>query len=211
MQNKIFAVLTLLTLLTLFAGASGAAANAPGKANFNSCVACHGAQAEGSQVMNAPRLNHLEAVYIVAQLEKFKSGVRGGQDATVNAKIMAGMVATLPNEQAIRDVADYIVTLQGPGSAASVEGDAELGGDYYNQFCGACHGAGAVGNVALNAPRLAGGDDWYLKAQLEAYRGGVRGAHPDDRTGKQMRMMAALLPGDQAIKDVVAYLRTLDN
>ena len=47
-------------------------------------------------------------------------------------------------------------------------------------------------------------------AQLEAFRGGVRGTHADDRTGKQMRAMAGVLPNDQALKDVVAFIRTLE-
>lgn len=85
-----------------------------------------------------------------------------------------------------------------------------MGADYYNQFCGACHGAGAVGNLALNSPRLAGGDDWYMQAQLLAFRAGQRGSHPEDTTGKQMRAMAAILPDEQGVRDVVAYLHGLE-
>ena len=90
-----------------------------------------------------------------------------------------------------------------------MQGDQQLGGDYYNQFCGACHGARAEGNAALNSPRLAGSDDWYLLAQLAAFADGVRGAHKDDRTGRQMRAMAGVLPDDQARADVVAFIRSL--
>ena len=42
---------------------------------------CHGAQGEGNRSPNAPRLTHLAPVYIVAQLQKFKQGTRGGSDA----------------------------------------------------------------------------------------------------------------------------------
>ena len=58
-------------------------------------------------------------------------------------------------------------------------------------------------------PRLAGTDDWYLLRQLEAFRNGVRGTHADDRTGRQMRAMAAVLPNDQALKDVVAFIQSI--
>jgi cytochrome c oxidase subunit 2 len=119
------------------------------------------------------------------------------------------MAAMLADEQAVADVAAYISSLESPASAATVEGDIKMGADYYNQFCGACHGAGAVGNLALNSPRLAGGDDWHMQAQLMAFRSGQRGSHPDDTTGKQMRAMAAILPNEQAVKDVVAYLHSL--
>jgi cytochrome c553 len=82
-------------------------------------------------------------------------------------------------------------------------------GDYYNQFCGACHGAAAQGNTGLNSPRLSGSDDWYLLEQLKAFRAGSRGAHPKDRTGKQMRAMAGLLPDDKTVQDVVVFIRTV--
>lgn len=180
-----------------------------GKALYSSCVACHGDQGQGNQAMNAPRLNYLEPVYIAAQLSKFRSGVRGGTGSTATAMQMAPMAAMLADEQAVADVAAYISSLESPASAATVEGDIKMGADYYNQFCGACHGAGAVGNLALNSPRLAGGDDWYMQAQLMAFRSGQRGSHPDDTTGKQMRAMAAILPNEQAVKDVVAYLHSL--
>ena len=61
MHSKIFAI---LTLLGLFAGSTGAAADAAaGKALFSSCVACHGAQAEGNKAMNAPLPHRLAKVH----------------------------------------------------------------------------------------------------------------------------------------------------
>ena len=181
-----------------------------GKTLFTACAACHGENAEGNKVFNAPRLNHLEPVYIEAQLDKFRSGIRGGEGASVTSRQMAPMAATLADDQAVQAVAAYIASLDSAHSAATIEGDATMGGDYYNQFCGACHGAAGQGNLALNSPRLAGGDDWYLEAQLLAFRAGERGAHPKDTTGRQMRAMAVILPDEQAVKDVVAFLHGLE-
>ena len=204
-------ILTSLAAMLLCAAPALAQGDAAaGKAQYATCVACHGDQAQGNQALNAPRLNHLEPVYVAAQLVKFRSGVRGGEGATASSRSMAPMAATLADDQAIADVSAYIASLDSPTSEATVEGDAALGGDYYNQFCGACHGAGAVGNTSLNSPRLVGTDDWYLEAQLLAFRSGERGSHPEDTTGKQMRAMAMVLPNEQAVKDVVAYLRSLD-
>ena len=203
-------ILTSLAAMLLCAAPALAQGDAAaGKAQYATCVACHGDQAQGNQALNAPRLNHLEPVYVAAQLVKFRSGVRGGEGATASSRSMAPMAATLADDQAIADVSAYIASLGSPTSEATVEGDAALGGDYYNQFCGACHGAGAVGNTSLNSPRLVGTDDWYLEAQLLAFRSGERGSHPEDTTGKQMRAMAMVLPNEQAVKDVVAYLRSL--
>ncbi len=185
------------------------AAGQDGAAAYATCAACHGANAEGNAALKSPRLNHLSAVYLSAQLQKFKSGIRGGEGGSATAAQMAPMAMTLADDAAINSVAEYITGLESGTSPATIEGDVALGADYYNQFCGACHGADAAGNPSLNSPRLAGTDDWYLAEQIRAFRAGERGAHPDDRTGKQMRAMAMVLPNDQAVADVVAFIRSL--
>ena len=50
--------------------------------------------------------------------------------------------------------------------------------------------------------------DWYLVQELENFRSGARGAHPDDVWGATMRVNAVLL-SDQAMRDVIAYVQTL--
>lgn len=208
MRNTITLLIAVMGLGSSLALAQGNVE--AGKAAYATCLACHGDQGQGNAALNAPRLNHLQPVYLASQLQKFRSGIRGGDSATATSRQMAPMAATLADDQAVLDVAAYAASLDSDKPVASIKGNATLGGDYYNQFCGACHGAGAVGNVALNSPRLAGSSDWYLLAQLKAFRSGERGSHPQDNTGKQMRAMAVVLPDDQALNDVVAYLASLD-
>ena len=95
------------------------------------------------------------------------------------------------------------------GPAAQAAGDVEKGKVLYN-ICTACHGPNAEGNPALNAPANAGQDPWYLTRQLKNFRVGIRGAHPDDTFGAQMRPMAMMLANEQDIADVVAYLTSMD-
>ncbi len=97
----------------------------------------------------------------------------------------------------------------GYGPVVEAAGDAEKGKTLY-AICAACHGANAEGTAALNAPANAGQDPWYMTRQLKNFRAGIRGAHPDDTFGAQMRPMAMVLADDQAIADVVAYLSSLD-
>ena len=52
---------------------------------------------------------------------------------------------------------------------AEVAGDAAAGAPLY-AVCAACHGAQAEGNPALNAPKLSGQGDWYLKRQLQQFQ-----------------------------------------
>ena len=61
----------------------------------------------------------------------------------------------------------------------------------------------------MNAPRLAGVNDWYLVRQLENFKEGIRGVHTTDAGGRQMAMVSNMLSDQQAIRDVVAYINSL--
>jgi cytochrome c oxidase subunit 2 len=93
-------------------------------------------------------------------------------------------------------------------SAARPAGDPGAGQALY-AVCAGCHGAQGEGNVALNAPKLSGQSEWYLKRQLVQFKQGARGAHEKDTYGKVMAPMAATLPDETAIENVVAYIGTL--
>ena len=51
-------------------------------------------------------------------------------------------------------------------ASAQVAGDAAAGKPLF-AVCTACHGSQAEGNPALNAPKLSGQADWYLRRQLK--------------------------------------------
>ena len=75
--------------------------------------------------------------------------------------------------------------------------------------CAACHGVKGEGNVALNAPAIAGQDAAYLERQLRNFRAGRRGTDKSDAPGAQMRAMAATLADDVAITAIAAYIARL--
>jgi len=87
-------------------------------------------------------------------------------------------------------------------------GDATAGAALY-AVCAACHGAQGEGNPTLNAPKLAGQQDWYLKRQLDNFKNGSRGANDKDTYGKMMAPMAQTLPDAAAVNNVIAYIKTL--
>jgi cytochrome c oxidase subunit 2 len=82
-----------------------------GKTSYVTCAACHGAKGEGNKALNGPALVDQADWYLAGQLEKFKTGVRGGNTKNINAVMMRPMALALPNEQAIKDVVAYIETL----------------------------------------------------------------------------------------------------
>jgi cytochrome c553 len=204
-----FMRLFVTSLLALLAAVNVAVAAADPAELYQPCAACHGANAGGNAELQAPRLNHLRPVYILAQLDKFQRGLRGGEGATEAAQQMAASAAMLPARELWPDLALHISELSsGPSASTLAPGDPARGANHFKQFCGACHGPAAGGNVAVNAPALAGADDWYLFAQLQAFRDGSRGQHREDRTGRHMQSMAAVLPNEQAILDVIAFIRS---
>ncbi|GJM44771.1 MAG: cytochrome c [Gemmatimonadota bacterium] len=92
---------------------------------------------------------------------------------------------------------------------AAVEGDPTRGAEFYKSICLECHGEVAAGIREMSSPSLHQQEDWYLLGQLEKFRAGTRGTAEGDSTGAEMRAKALLLPDDQAMSDVVAYIKTL--
>jgi cytochrome c oxidase subunit 2 len=88
-----------------------------------------------------------------------------------------------------------------------VAGNASTGATQY-AVCAACHGQQGEGLPALNAPKIAGQSEWYLRRQLQGYKTGKRGAHEDDVYGRQMAPMANTLVNDAAIDNVIAHIQT---
>ena len=194
-------------LVTPKAGGGNAAL---GKPLFDKlCVTCHGPQAAGNKALAAPSLWQQEPWYLVAQLEKFKSGARGSHAKDTGGAQMRPMAAQLTDAAAVANVAAYIKTLKGTAPVAELKGDAVAGKATYTKVCATCHGPAAKGQLALKAPALAGQADWYMMTQLTKFRSGIRGADPRDVTGAQMKGMAASLPTDKAVADVVTYIASL--
>ena len=179
-----------------------------GKALYPVCGACHGINGEGNLALNSPKLSGQEDWYIRRQILNFKSGVRGAHDDDIYGQQMAPMVAMLTDESSIRHVTAYINTLPPAATSASISGDA-LRGEKLFVTCSACHGTSGEGNHGTNSPKLAGQEDWYLKRQLENFKKGIRGSHPDDLFGPQMRSMSKILRSEEDVADVIAYINTL--
>ena len=83
-----------------------------GKQLYTPCVACHGPDGKGNQALNSPNITHASDWYLLSSLQRYKNGLRSYNPANANAQVMRGMVGTLVDEQAMRDVVAYIMTLR---------------------------------------------------------------------------------------------------
>lgn len=87
--------------------------------------------------------------------------------------------------------------------------DIEAGATLW-KFCAFCHNAGGFGQERSDAPKVAGDPAWYTERQLKKYRERVRGWHPEDQPGLQMVVYAYPLIDDAAIRNMAAFIETLE-
>lgn len=93
-------------------------------------------------------------------------------------------------------------------AAASLAQDVGHGAEDY-KLCASCHGFKGEGNALVNAPALAGQEDWYLERQIRNFRDGIRGASSEDVHGHVMAQMTRGLGSGEKIADIVAYIGKL--
>lgn len=171
------------------------------------CASCHGTNGEGNDGLNSPALAGQQASYLARQLENYSTGIRGAHKDDSVGRQMAAMANTVAAADRL-SMGVFLSSLPA-GSNSPSAGDAKNGYKYY-QSCGSCHGDSAQGNEALNAPRLAGLSAAYLLRQHKNFNLGLRGTHADDRFGRQMKMMAGTMTDEVILKDIVAYITSIE-
>ena len=85
---------------------------AKGAGYYAVCSACHGADAMGNQPMGAPPLAGQSDWYLYSSIQKYKNSVRGSGTGDIFGPAMIGMVATLPDDNAVLDVIAHIQSLE---------------------------------------------------------------------------------------------------
>lgn len=82
-----------------------------GKATYQTCVACHGPDAKGTEAVGAPPLADQADWYLVRQLHMFKKGWRGTDPRDIQGGTMRPMSLSL-DEMSMTNVVAYIQTLR---------------------------------------------------------------------------------------------------
>jgi cytochrome c553 len=208
-MKRLVPVLSLVVL-----GACSVAGTPPpvpeGHEVFELCQQCHGENAGGNRLANAPSIAGLPQWYIEAQLKKFKEGGRGTHFDDLTGMQMRPMALSLRSDEEIKVIAKYVADMPAVKPEPTLKGgDAANGGKIFEASCKSCHMPDGSGNEAMKAPPLNHATDWYLLSALKKYKEGIRGANPKDPTGPMMRPMAQSLKNEQEQLDVVAYLSTL--
>lgn len=81
-----------------------------GQLAYGLCSACHGPTGDGNEALGAPPLKGQHDWYLVAQLQKYRSGWRGTAPGDIWGATMRPNALTMDDE-AMEDVVAYIQTL----------------------------------------------------------------------------------------------------
>ncbi len=90
-----------------------------GAALYATCSGCHGLNAEGVEAVGGPAMSHLNDWYLYTTLKNFKAGIRGSDPRDATGVAMRGMSMLLADDQAIKDVIAYIVSLSPPAAGGA--------------------------------------------------------------------------------------------
>lgn len=208
--GKKLAAIAATIVMGLACSAASAQDLARGEQLFDLCAQCHGAEGGGRQLYVAPSIAGLSQWYVELQLNEFRSGLRGLHFDDITGMRMRPMSLTLASEEDVKSVAAYVASLPKMKPEPTLEGGDTSRGQAVYALCGACHGAKGEGIQPMNAPALNHSNDWYLLSQIEKFKNGVRGSRPGDSIGVLMMNIARTLQTDEQIRDVVAYIMTLE-
>lgn len=199
-------------MLLLLAGMSRAD---DGKVIFQTvCAQCHGSSGEGKAELKSPSIAGMPAWYVNTQLANLREG-RRGQDAGDPQAFMMAAIAKMLQPDQVKAVVAYVekMPLVVPvGKDREIaNANAQEGMRLFQERCMECHRYNASGEMAFGSPPLIGRQGWYLEEQLKKFKSGKRGAVKNDVNGAKMVQMTTLfIEDEQMLRDVVAYIMTLN-
>jgi cytochrome c553 len=148
-----------------------------GEKNIPACISCHGNMGNSGGGAN-PKLAAQHSAYIYKQLQNF--GEKDKTQLQRNNAIMSGIASNLSKSE-MQDIAAYLEKQTIKLGATKTKDGLELGKKIYRggiaskdvPACAACHGPSGSG-LPSQYPRIGGQWSDYTKAQLIAFKSGVR-------------------------------------
>lgn len=219
--------LSLLTLVLLGIGEGPGLAADPtppvvaatqstdGKVIFQTvCAQCHGTAGEGKQELKSPSIAAMPGWYMTTQFANLREGRRGQDAADPQSFMMAAIAKALQPEQikaVIAHVEKMPMVVPTGKNRELANANPTDGMQLFHERCMECHRYNASGEMTFGSPPLIGRQSWYLEEQLKKFKSGKRGAMKNDVNGAKMVQMTTLfIEDDQMLRDVVAYIMTLN-
>lgn len=186
-----------------------------GKTIFQTvCAQCHGASGEGKVELKSPSIAGMPGWYVNTQFANLREGRRGHDAADPQSFMMAAIAKALQPEQ-IKAVVAHVekMPIQVPmgKDREMANTNPQAGMQLFQERCMECHRYNASGEMTFGSPPLIGRQGWYLEEQLKKFKSGKRGAVKNDVNGAKMVQMTTLfIEDEQMLRDVVAYIMTLN-
>lgn len=171
-----------------------------GEALVAECMLCH----SNKEAQRGPILHGMETWYLMDQLEKFRSGVRGQLASNRSEYLMGVGARKIKSDYELAYVANWFAEQDPLPAIRTVEGNLEDGKQFYTQRCASCHGGKGEGNRLVNAPSLQRLEGWYFLEQMRKFRSGARGYHPRDIGGQAMAAASKEI-SDRNLRNIIAY------
>ena len=171
-----------------------------GEALVAECLLCH----SNKEAQRGPVLHGMETWYLMDQLEKFRSGVRGKLVSNRSEYLMGVGAKKIHDDYELAYVAKWFSEQEPLPAIRTIEGNLEDGKIFYDQRCASCHGENGEGNRLVEAPSLQRLEGWYFLEQMRKFRSGQRGYHIKDITGQSMAAASKEI-SDRNLRNVVAY------
>ena len=89
------------------------------------CMECHRYNASGEMAFGSPPLTGRQDWYLTDQIRKFKTGKRGTAKSDVNGAKMVISSSFISDEQTLKDVIAYVMTLNAAAAAEQQAADAQ--------------------------------------------------------------------------------------
>jgi cytochrome c oxidase cbb3-type subunit III len=157
---------------------------------LNYCAQCHGSDARGAR--GFPNLTDNDWLY-GGEPEKIEETIANGRGG-----MMPPMGEAIGGEQAVKEVANYVLSLSGANHDAAL---AAAGKPKFETVCGACHTPAGTGNQALGAPNLTdkiwlyGGSEKTIVETITKGRNGHMPAHKALLGDAKVHLLAAYVYG----------------
>lgn len=172
---------------------------------YAACAACHGPIGEGIEANHAPRLAGQDKDFLRQQILDFQQGTRAPDPISPHASLMEALARQLSKVE-IENILTEISKFPIMEPPQRYDGDRSHGQQLYQQNCSICHGDRGFGDPTTHMPRLNHQHSWYILRQLQRFRTGERGGEKGTAAARSMQFYSTLLPDNQAVLDVIAYL-----
>lgn len=123
------------------------------------CTICHGSDARGVPGKGFPNLRDDDWLW-GGKPEEIEATIMDGRNPPDAPMVMQAWKDTIGGDEAVKNVAQYVISLNPKRQAEVDKAAAEKGKQPFTTVCFACHGPDGKGNTAVGAPNLT--DDIWL-------------------------------------------------